>query len=277
MVRQPGLGGDSAHGPMPGDVPLAQVTGHVGEAQPAQGRPPAGVPPAVPQRAHGGRDLGIDVAEVPRQPVLVQPGLAADRRQAGAAGDPGQHQGPDVGVPGLASRCRGHLGQAPPGALRVRLGDRGGRHRGQRPQGFPAALLGDGAAPGRCGGVTGQVAGRGPVPPRRTALADRGVEDQAGGERGRPQLAGLRTLEGLAAFQPERLAVRLLGPAVRLEVGRDRAQEPAAQVAGHQRAVDDDHFADRRVAGRAVGQRVDDAADRVTGQPCGGRPLPGPP
>ena len=274
MVRQACLGGDGAHGPVPGDVPLVEVTGHVGKAEPAQCRPPASVPPLVLQRAHGRRGLGIDVAEVPRQPVFVQTGLAADRRQAGTVGGTRQHQGADVGVPGPASRRRGHLGQAPPRALRVRLGHRDGRHRGQRPQGLPAALLGDGAASRRRGGVTGELAGPGPVPPGGASLADRGVEDQAGGERGRPEFAGLRALEGLAAFQPERLAVRLLGPAVRLEVGRDRAQLPAAQVADHQRAVDDDHLADRRVAGRAVGQHVGDGADRVAGQPHGARARP---
>src|SRR5215831_2877354 len=79
-------------------------------------------------------------------------------------------------------------------------------------QGLAAALLGDGAAPGRRGGVAGQGAGPGPFPPGGAALADRGVEDQAGRQRGGPQLAGLRALQGLAAFQAERLAVRVLGP-----------------------------------------------------------------
>src|SRR6266851_1612113 len=74
------------------DVAFVQVAGHVGEAQPAQHQPPPGVPPVGMPLPYGFGRRRVDVAEVTRQPVLVQSGLAADSRQAGTVGDPRENE-----------------------------------------------------------------------------------------------------------------------------------------------------------------------------------------
>jgi hypothetical protein len=64
MVGQAGLGGDGVDGLVLDDVSLAQVTGYIREAEPAQGRQPPGVPPFRPPLACRRGRPRVDVTEV---------------------------------------------------------------------------------------------------------------------------------------------------------------------------------------------------------------------
>ena len=243
-------------GPVPGHVPVPQVARHIGEPEPGQRGPPPGVQPGAPAcvRQRGGGRRG-DLAQVPGQPVLVQPGRPADGSQAGPLGRAGQHQRADVRVTVPPCRLRGHAGQVQAAPLSVGPGHRGRGHRRQRLAGLAPPLLGMGAAGRGRGRIAGQVAGPGPLPPCRAAPADRRVEDEPRGEGGGPQLAGFRALQRLAALQAERVAVGGLGPAVHPQVRRDGAERPAAQVADHLRSGRH-HLAGRREERRAIGEHA---------------------
>ena len=277
MVGHADLGGHGVDRAVLPDVTLPQVAGHVRESEPVQHGAPPGVWPGRALPGHrGGRRRG-DVREMARQPVLVQPGLAADRRQAGPVGRPGQDERAQVRVAATQGHVRRDPGEMPAGPLGVRP-----RHqlaRDARPclPGLPAALLRMAAAGGGRRRVPAEFPGAGPLPPGSTARADRGVEHQPGGERGRAQLAGVRALQGLAALQAEDRAVGVLGVPVHAQVGGDRPECPAAQVADHPR-VGGDHLADRGEDRGAVREDSDDRAGHAV-SPAGpvhrAGPLPG--
>jgi hypothetical protein len=92
----------------------------------------------------------------------------------------------DIRVPMPPGRVGSDGCEIPVSALPVRPGDNGRRDRGERPRGFPAALLRERATEGRRRGVASEVTGAGPLPACCTAVADRRVEDQARGESGGP-------------------------------------------------------------------------------------------
>jgi hypothetical protein len=165
---------------------------------------------------------------------------------------------------------RGHAGEIAAGAFPVRLGNDLGRDGGERPHRLPAPLFGEAAALGRRRSIAGQPPIPGPFPACGAALADRRLENEAGGERGGPELAGARAFQRLAPFQAERLAVGARSPAVYPQMRGDRPQRPATQVTDHQLVVDDD-FADRRVEHGPVGQHACHRAHRPAGAPGGGR------
>ncbi len=184
----------------------------------------------------------------------MQSGLAADGRHAGARLGPGDDESPDVRETVPLGRIGGDCGKLSIGAVPAGLSRGSGRARCPRERGFPAALLGEWPPAGGLGRLPGQLAGPGTLAAGRAAVADGGLEQQTGRERSRAELTGRRSLQRLAALEPECLAVLLLGPAVRGKVSRDRPERPAAQVAHHQRAVDDD-FAGRRIARRTVSEQ----------------------
>src|SRR5258706_8288863 len=132
---------------------------------------------------------------------------------------------------------------------------------------FPAPLLREGATRGCRHGRAGQSSSTGKLPAGCAALADRRVEDQAGTERGRAAFARLRSLERLAAFEPERLAVSHFRPAMSSQVGRNRAQRSTAQMTDDPGAVGDD-LAHRGVEGPTVIQHAEDSTERPTVLPC---------
>ena len=258
------LGGHGVDRPVLPEVPVLEVAGHVGEAQPVQCGSPVGVGPGRSLPRHGGRGRGGDGREVAGQPVLVQPGLTADRRQAGPARQPGQDERPEVRIsvpPGHLVRDPGDVTAGPLGVgLRYRLG----RDARQGLPGLPEALLRITAPGGRGRRIPGECPGAGPLPPGGAAGTEREVEHQAGGEGGRAELAGVRALQRLAALQAEGRAVGLFGVAVHAQVGGDRPERPPAQVADHP-PVDDDHLADRGEGRGAVRQHGEDRR-RASGQ-----------
>ena len=179
MVGHADLGGDGVHGPVLREVALGQVAGHIGVSEPVQRGQPPGVAArgARPQLGRGGS--GIDIAKVTRQPVLVEPGLPADGREAGPVGRPGQDERPDIRVPVPPGHVGSDPGEAGAGPLGVRLGDRGDLGRGHRLPCLPAALLRVASSPGRRGGVPGELPGTGPRTSRGAARPYGGVEDEA--------------------------------------------------------------------------------------------------
>jgi hypothetical protein len=200
---------------------------------------------------------------------LLLAGVSTDCR---APGDASEDEGPEIGV---AEALRDGVADRRPvslGARGVGPGDGVRRHGAESAHGFPAPLFGY-RAPARGGsGFAAEIARTGALPPRGAALPDRGIENEPGAERGGPQLAGFGPFQRLAAFQAERLAISVLGPAVRLQVRGDRAQRPAAQVADHLRIIGDHDLADRRVTGSAVRQCPDDRPHSAAGRPA----CPGP-
>ena len=251
----------AADRPVPGDVPVAQVTGHVGEAEPAQRRPPAGVRPAASGRRTAAAAAGSISREVPGQPVLVQPGLSADRGQAGARRPPAP--GPAPGCRG--SRPGGPRSRPPRPAACAPAACSPGRWRRARPRPAPAAPSGGVARgsrapwPPRPRRGPGRPAGRVPVPaalPSRTAAS----------KTRRAVNAAARSLRVCGPSRdwprsrPNASQYASLVQPCALRCAVTERSEPAAQVAGHQRSVDDHHLADRRVAGRAVRQHGDHGA-----------------
>jgi hypothetical protein len=173
------LGGDGVHGPVLHQVAFGQVAGHVGVSEPSQHGQPPGVAAYGAPAQHGFGGPGIDVAEVTRQPVLVEPGLPADGREAGTAGGPRQDERPDIGVPMPPGHVGSDTGEAGAGPLGVRPGDNGGLDQVHRLPGLPAALLRAAAAPRRRGGVAGELSGAGPLAPHGAARTHGGIEDEA--------------------------------------------------------------------------------------------------
>src|SRR5215831_18442397 len=123
VMGHAGLGGDGVDRAVLHYVPLVQVAGHVWEAKLAQRRQPPGVPAVWPPLTGRCRRCRVDVRQVARQPVLAEPGLAADRREASPLGELVQDERPDVGVAMASGDDRGDMGQVAAGALLVRLGD----------------------------------------------------------------------------------------------------------------------------------------------------------
>jgi hypothetical protein len=230
--------------------------GHVGEPQAAHGGQPRAVGPAGAALPGETGHRGGKLAEVPGHPVLVQPGGTADRRQALTRLQAGQDERLDVRVAVTAGHVDGDRDDVCAGALPVRpggtvpgSGSRGGLSR------LAAALFRERTAARRGRGGGGQFAPAGPLPSGRAARTDRRVEDQPGRQGGGPQLPGLLPFQGLAPFQPERLAVPVLRPSVRGQMRRHRPEGPPAQMAGHPGAFSH-HLADRYVKGGAIVQNA---------------------
>jgi hypothetical protein len=145
----------------------------------------------------------------------VQAHVATDGRHAGAIPDSGEDECSYIRVALPLGDLGRHRDDLAVSALSARLGHVPGRHRGSRERGLPAALLREGPATSGGRRITSEISRARPLAARGAALADGGLEQQARRERSRAQLAGLGTLQGLAALEAERLAVLLLGPAVR--------------------------------------------------------------
>jgi hypothetical protein len=129
------------------------------------------------------------------------PGLAG--WIAFGAGQPRWWMACQVQPAALALRyVRGHAGEIAAGAFPVRLGNDLGRDGGERPHRLPAPLFGEAAALGRRRSIAGQPPIPGPFPACGAALADRRLENEAGGERGGPELAGARAFQRLARSRP---------------------------------------------------------------------------
>ena len=75
------LGCDGIDGLVLHQVPLVQVASDVGEAHRTHARDPASVKSRAGQQPRRRRGSGIHKCQVTREPVLVQSGLQADRRQ----------------------------------------------------------------------------------------------------------------------------------------------------------------------------------------------------